>query len=190
MVVTQGQLAGGRRVGAPSEKTIRPNFFFALQVSQSKAVVAAIKSVHSSLLQHSAGLQAALVEPETAHLTILVTAQQAQDDVLFLDVKQDAQHERLMSFIQAARQHLQTAGVNSSDDRDFVAHVTIAKTSKVKGHQRKRGSPKKIAEEAYAEHIGSQAGNVLVTELQLCPMQGQQPGSYYNIQKSVKICPA
>ncbi len=70
-----------RRVGAPSEKTIRPNFFFALQVSQSKAVVAAIKSVHSSLLQHSAGLQAALVEPETAHLTILVTAQQAQDDV-------------------------------------------------------------------------------------------------------------
>ncbi|DBB14434.1 TPA: A-kinase anchor protein 7 isoforms alpha and beta [Trebouxia sp. C0006] len=81
MVVTQGQLAGGRRVGAPSEKTIRPNFFFALQVSQSKAVVAAIKSVHSSLLQHSAGLQAALVEPETAHLTILVTAQQAQDDV-------------------------------------------------------------------------------------------------------------
>ena len=70
-----------RRVGAPSEKTIRPNFFFALQVSQSKAVVAAIKSVHSSLLQHSAGPQAALVEPETAHLTILVTAQQAQDDV-------------------------------------------------------------------------------------------------------------
>jgi len=37
-------------------------------------------------------------------------------------------------------------GVNSTDDRDFVAHVTIAKTSKVKGHQRKRGSPKKIAE--------------------------------------------
>ena len=34
--------------------------------------------------------------------------------VLFLDVKQDAQHERLMSFIQAARQHLQTAGVRSS----------------------------------------------------------------------------
>ncbi|DBB14435.1 TPA: A-kinase anchor protein 7 isoforms alpha and beta [Trebouxia sp. C0006] len=90
----------------------------------------------------------------------------------------------------AASADRSVTGVNSSDDRDFVAHVTIAKTSKVKGHQRKRGSPKKIAEEAYAEHIGSQAGNVLVTELQLCPMQGQQPGSYYNIQKSVKICPA
>ena len=38
-------------------------------------------------------------------------------------------------------------GVNSTDDRDFVAHVTIAKMSKVKGHQRKKGcSPKKIAE--------------------------------------------
>lgn len=43
--------------------------------------MAAIKSVHSSLLQHSAGLQAALVEPETAHLTIMVTALQAEDDV-------------------------------------------------------------------------------------------------------------
>ncbi|KAL0035400.1 hypothetical protein WJX77_004957 [Trebouxia sp. C0004] len=32
------------------------NFFFALQFSRSKAVVAAIKSMHSSLLQHSAGL--------------------------------------------------------------------------------------------------------------------------------------
>jgi len=31
--------------------------------------------------------------------------------VLFLDVKKDAQHERLMAFVQAARQHLQTAGV-------------------------------------------------------------------------------
>lgn len=72
-----------------------------------------------------------------------------------------------------------------------MAHVTIAKMSKVKGHQRKKGrSPKRIAEEAYAEHIGIQAGTVLVTELQLCPMQGRQPGSYYNIQKSMKICPA
>ena len=38
-------------------------------------------------------------------------------------------------------------GVTSTDDRDFVAHVTIAKMSKVKGHQRKKGrSPKRIAE--------------------------------------------
>lgn len=212
-----------------SEKTIRPNFFFALQVSRSEAVMASIKSVHSSLLQHSAGLQAALVEPETAHLTIMVTALQAEDDVqraeaamesfaadtalystlaqpltltleglshfrhqvLFLDIKKDAQHERLMAFVQAARQHLQTAGVNSTDDRDFVAHVTIAKMSKVNGRRRKQvSSPKNIAEESYAEHIGIQAGIVIVTELQLCPMQVRQAGFYYNIQKSVKICPA
>lgn len=43
--------------------------------------MAAIKVVHSSLLQHSAGLQSALVEPETAHLTIMVTALQAEDAV-------------------------------------------------------------------------------------------------------------
>ncbi|KAL0035564.1 hypothetical protein WJX77_012151 [Trebouxia sp. C0004] len=46
-------------------------------------------------------------------------------------------------------------------------------------------------QDAHVEHIGIQAGIVLVTELQLCPMQvfkkglggGWQPGSY-NIQKS------
>ena len=45
-------------------------------------MTAAIKSVHSSLLQHSEGLQAALVEPETAHLTVMVTALQNEEDVL------------------------------------------------------------------------------------------------------------
>ena len=34
--------------------------------------------------------------------------------VLFLDIRKDAQHERLLAFVQAARQHLQTAGVGSS----------------------------------------------------------------------------
>lgn len=34
--------------------------------------------------------------------------------VLFLDIKKDAQHEQLMAFGQAAWQHLQTAGVSSS----------------------------------------------------------------------------
>ncbi len=32
--------------------------------------------MHSSPLQHSEGLQATLVEPETAHLTVMVTALQ------------------------------------------------------------------------------------------------------------------
>ncbi|KAL0035565.1 hypothetical protein WJX77_012151 [Trebouxia sp. C0004] len=40
-----------------------------------------------------------------------------------------------------------------------------------------------MLQDAHVEHIGIQAGIVLVTELQLCPMQGWQPGSY-NIQKS------
>ncbi len=34
--------------------------------------------------------------------------------VLFLDIKKDVQHKRLLAIVQAARQHLQTAGVSSS----------------------------------------------------------------------------
>ena len=72
-----------RRARSPSHKSKRPNFFFALQVSQSASVTAAIMSIHDSLVQHSKDLQAALVEPETAHLTVMVTA---------LDSKQEIQH--------------------------------------------------------------------------------------------------
>ena len=41
--------------------------------------------------------------------------------VLFLDIRKDTQHERLLAFVQAARQHLQTAGVNSSSSH--TVHV-------------------------------------------------------------------
>lgn len=50
-------------------------------MSQSPAVTAAIKSVHDSLVQHSPDLQAALVEPETAHLTLMVTALDSEEEV-------------------------------------------------------------------------------------------------------------
>lgn len=50
-------------------------------MSQSAAVIAAIKSVHDSLVQHANYLQAALVEPETAHLTIMVTALDSEEEV-------------------------------------------------------------------------------------------------------------
>ena len=70
-----------RRARSPGHKGKRPNFFFALQVSQSAAVTAAIKSVHDSLVQHAKDLQAALVEPETAHLTVMVTALDSEEEV-------------------------------------------------------------------------------------------------------------
>ena len=70
-----------RRERSPGHKPKRPNFFFALQVSQSAAVTAAIKSVHDSLVQHADDLQAALVEPETAHLTVMVTALDSEEEV-------------------------------------------------------------------------------------------------------------
>ena len=44
-------------------------------------MTAAIKSVHNSLVQHSEALQAALVEPELAHLTLMVTALDTEKDV-------------------------------------------------------------------------------------------------------------
>ncbi|KAL0038185.1 hypothetical protein WJX79_006978 [Trebouxia sp. C0005] len=167
-----------QQVRPPSEKTIRPNFFFALQRAE-----AAMESFAADT-----ALDSTLAQPLSLTLEGL---SHFRHQVLFLDIKKDAQHERLMAFVQAVRQHMQAAGVNSTDDRDFVAHVTIAKMSKVKDHRRKRGSgPNKIAEEAYAKHTDIQASTVLVTELQLCSMQGRQPGSYYNIQKSVRICPA
>lgn len=70
-----------RRARSPGHKGKRPNFFFALQVSQSAAVTAAIKSVHDSLVQHARDLQAALVEPETAHLTVMVTALISEEEI-------------------------------------------------------------------------------------------------------------
>ena len=49
-------------------------------MSQSAAVTAAIKSVHARLLHHSTDLQAALVEPETAHLSLMVTTLDSEEE--------------------------------------------------------------------------------------------------------------
>ena len=78
-----------RQTKIASQKPQRPNFFFALQVSTSAAVAEAIKSVHSSLVQHSEALQAALVEPETAHLTVMVTALQTEAELQHAEATMD-----------------------------------------------------------------------------------------------------
>ena len=41
----------------------------------------AIKSVHRSLIDHTEGLQKAIVGSETAHLTLMVTALQSEEEV-------------------------------------------------------------------------------------------------------------
>ncbi|KAL3148617.1 A-kinase anchor protein 7 isoforms alpha and beta [Trebouxia sp. C0009 RCD-2024] len=205
----------------------RPNHFFALQVSQSATVTAAIRSVHDSLVRHSQALQPALVEPETAHLTLMVTALDTVEEVLraeaametfagelaadeawaepmtlsleglshfrhqvlYLDVKKDLEHERLLAFAKALRDHMQASEIKSTDDRDFTGHVTIAKLSKIRSKRRKAGAKlSKIPEEGYAQQASITAGEVLVTELQLCQMQGRESGSYYKIRKSFAVC--
>lgn len=49
-----------------------PTHFVAVQVSHEEHVVEAIQKVQSALVGHTAGLKEALVDPVTAHLTLMV----------------------------------------------------------------------------------------------------------------------
>ena len=49
----------------------RPNYFLALQVSQSPSVVAAIGKVHAAVSKHSPHLKKACVEAASSHLTLV-----------------------------------------------------------------------------------------------------------------------
>lgn len=58
----------------------RPNCFVAIRVSQFPQVTAAIKTVQNSLVQYASQLNGALVDPATAHLTLMVmTLQQNKE---------------------------------------------------------------------------------------------------------------
>ena len=50
----------------------RPSHFIAAQVSHERQVVEAIQEVQRALLGHTVGLKDALVEPATAHFTLMV----------------------------------------------------------------------------------------------------------------------
>ena len=79
-----------RRPRSPAQKGKRPNFFFALQVSSSATVTDAIKSVHKALVSHTEALQKALVGPETAHLTVMVTALQSEAEMQNAEAAMDS----------------------------------------------------------------------------------------------------
>lgn len=59
----------------------RPNYFLALQLSNFPAVTAAITAVQTSLTEHSPAVQAALVDPESAHMTLMVAALHSEEEV-------------------------------------------------------------------------------------------------------------
>ena len=79
-----------RRPRSPAQKSQRPNYFLALQVSTSTTVTDAIKTVHHALVDHTEALQKALVEPETAHLTVMVTALQTEADIQNAETAMDS----------------------------------------------------------------------------------------------------
>ena len=56
--------------------------------------------------------------------------------VLYLDVMPGAGLDAMLSLVEAARERLAQAGIESTDDRDFTPHVTIAKMSKVRSRRR------------------------------------------------------
>lgn len=62
-------------------KSPRPNYFLALQLSNSPAVIEAISRVQQSLIKHLPAVQAALVDPQSAHMTVMVAALQSEEEV-------------------------------------------------------------------------------------------------------------
>lgn len=50
----------------------RPTHFIAAQVSHEREVIEAIQEVQRALVGHTAGLKNTLVEPATAHFTLMV----------------------------------------------------------------------------------------------------------------------
>lgn len=58
--------------------------------------------------------------------------------VLYLDVMPGAGLDAMHSLVKAARERLAQAGIESTDDRDFTPHVTIAKMSKVRSRRKSK----------------------------------------------------
>ncbi|GMH35241.1 hypothetical protein BSKO_03109 [Bryopsis sp. KO-2023] len=63
---------GKEFVPPDKSKTLRPTHFLSLQVSQSEQVTESIKKIHQSMVAKYPGLQPALVDPASAHLTLMV----------------------------------------------------------------------------------------------------------------------
>ena len=86
--------------------------------------MAAITSVHVSLMQHTEALQAALVEPELAHFTLMVTALDTNEEVC----QAEAALDTLSSQLQAERvwsQPLSLSLQGLSHFRHQVKHVSF-----------------------------------------------------------------
>ena len=118
--------------------------------------------------------------------------------VLYLDVRRDAGLEQLTRLAAATRAHFQQEGLLLQAGQAFLAHVTVAKTSKLQGFsQNRRGGGRGrpghrrewwvIPAEAWAQHAAIAGGRAVLGEVQLCAMQGRKPQQYYQVLCSLPL---
>ncbi|KAK9836214.1 hypothetical protein WJX84_011106 [Apatococcus fuscideae] len=95
--------------------------------------------------------------------------------VLYLDLTPGEDLEALNDLVKAICDHMDEAGIESTDQRGFTPHVTIAKMSRVKPRGRKPAC-KGIPKEAWKELAEVQCAAVEVAQLQLPYVTGRITG--------------
>ncbi|KAK9868675.1 hypothetical protein WJX84_004515 [Apatococcus fuscideae] len=165
----------------------RPSHFLALQLSQHVEVCQAIDRVQAALVQHDPLLEATLVDSAAVHLT-LSGLSSFKKQVLYHDLLPSNGLDAMIGLVNTARGRLAAAGIESTDDREFTPHVTIAKMSKVRT-RRKGNQPvcRGIPKEAWEELADVECSPVTVAELQLCDMQGRKAEQYYEVVHSISL---
>ncbi|KAK9842746.1 hypothetical protein WJX74_001684 [Apatococcus lobatus] len=108
--------------------------------------------------------------------------------VLYHDLLPSNGLDAMIGLVNTARGRLAAAGIESTDDREFTPHVTIAKMSKVRT-RRKGNQPvcRGIPKEAWEELADVECSPVTVAELQLCDMQGRKAEQYYEVVHSISL---
>eukprot|EP01025_Chloroclados_australasicus_P004717 TRINITY_DN11238_c0_g1_i2.p1 TRINITY_DN11238_c0_g1~~TRINITY_DN11238_c0_g1_i2.p1 ORF type:complete len:202 (-),score=21.55 TRINITY_DN11238_c0_g1_i2:461-1066(-) len=200
---------------------MRPNYFFAVQVSQKSELVDIIKDIQIHMCKQNSKIKQALVDPISAHMTLavctihndeeLVQMERIirelqsklkesgllqpmcitisglgtfQNKVLFMKVEECDQLTQLKQIAGCISKFLQEEGMKL-DPREFEAHITVAKLSKVG-----RKGPKKISQDLYEKFSSVDGGQVDLNEVQFCKMQGRKHGEYYEIIANIPLVAA
>lgn len=196
----------------------RPTHFLALPVNHSSKLHKVFSDTHKSIVSHSPFLKQALVEAQSAHITLGVlhlnendiievsdaldqwnTAKafnrlqldignlnQFKSGVLYLEVQDSTSN--IFALEESIHHMLCDRGFLDKQKQSFTPHVTVAKLSKLKKSQKRgRKNMKHIHKDSYKHLSQVKIGNVEVSEVQLCAMQGRNAGEYYPIVHSVSL---
>jgi 2'-5' RNA ligase len=158
--------------------------------------------------------QAALLDAATAVAAVLDTPccvslcgiGNFRSQVIFLDLADGnggsgsggntGGREAALQLAATVRTHFQEQGLLLQANRAFVPHVTIAKISKMQPWTNNYKSRRKktqaeveaeqltIPTESYSALSSISSGAVRLSEIQLCAMEGRQPGEYYKVLAS------